>query len=140
MPKDSARSMSRGNYSFTRSASTATSFSSMSQDSVQTQSTGISSTGSYGPMSAPVEKMQYTPPPPSQHPFGLELAQVTEIAEEFGVSSKLEIIDEEEQELASRGLCKISADVYLNDIKNIASFFLHDRDATHARPAPAVWI
>lgn len=137
MSKDSGRSMSRGNYSFSRSASTATSFSGMSRDSVQTQSTGVSSTFSVGPMSPPAEKMHYAPP---QHPFGQELAQVTEIAEDFGVSRKLDVIDEEEQELVSRGLCKISADVYLNDIQNLASFFFQDRDATHARPAPVVWI
>ncbi|PKS10593.1 hypothetical protein jhhlp_002347 [Lomentospora prolificans] len=137
LSKDSGRSMSRGQYSFSRSASTATSFSGMSRDSVQTHSTGISSTMSISPMSPPAEKTQYANP---QHPFGLELAQVTEIAEEFGVGNRLDAIDEEEQELLSRGLCKVSADVYLNDIQNLASFFFHDRDVTHARPVPAVWI
>lgn len=138
LSKESGRSLSsRGNYSFSRSGSSVTSFSGISRDSVQTQSTGFSSTMSMGPASPPSDKTHHATP---QHPFGLELAQVTEIAEEFGVVNRLGVVDEEEQELLSRGLCKISADVYLNDIQNLASFFFHDRDATHARPAQTAWI
>jgi len=74
------------------------------------------------------------------HPFGQELAQVTEIAEEFG--QKLGPIDEEEQELMNRGFCKLSADVYLRDIEALLSSFFNDRDATPVRlpVAATAWI
>lgn len=48
------------------------------------------------------------------HPFGRELAQVTEMAEEFGASSVM--LDEEEQEMIAKGLCKFSASDYLFEI------------------------
>lgn len=47
------------------------------------------------------------------HPFGNELAQVNEVAEEFGgVSALLE----EEQEMKTKGLHKFGADDYVNEI------------------------
>jgi len=74
------------------------------------------------------------------HPFGQELAQVTEIAEEFG--RKLDAIDEEEQELMHRGFCKLAADVYLRDVEALLSSFFNDRDSTPVRVpvTTAVWI
>lgn len=53
------------------------------------------------------------------HPFGSELAQVTELAEEYGVREKMQVIDEEEQELLSRGLCKFSAQDYADEIRGL---------------------
>lgn len=53
----------------------------------------------------------------SHHPFGQELAQVTEIAEEYGVKEKLNEYAAEEQEMAGMGLCKFSADDYMKEIK-----------------------
>ena len=51
------------------------------------------------------------------HPFGKELAQVDEVAEEFGgVTSS---IDEEEEYLSSKGLYKFSAEDYMNDIEGL---------------------
>jgi hypothetical protein len=136
LSKETMRSVSTRNYAFTRSASTSTTMSSMSRDSIQTQSTGISSVAST-PISPITDKVNYSS---TQHPFGQELAQVTEIAEEFGVGGKLGVIDEEGQEMVARGLCKINVDVYLHDIQNLASVFFHDRDISHARPAPTAWI
>lgn len=75
------------------------------------------------------------------HPFGQELAQVTELAEELLSSSKanvraaLKVIEEEEQELLSRGLHKFSADDYLSEIKGLASAIFGD-----VRPMAAMWI
>lgn len=74
------------------------------------------------------------------HPFGPELAQVTEIAEEFG--QKLDAIDEEEQELLNRGFCKLAADVYLRDVEALLSSFFNDREPTPALVpvTTATWI
>jgi hypothetical protein len=57
---------------------------------------------------------------PEQHPFGNELAQVSELAEEYGISKeKLAVVDEEEQELASRGLFKFRAEDYMSEIQGL---------------------
>lgn len=48
------------------------------------------------------------------HPFGRELAKVKEVAEEFGATST--VVDEEEQELLSKGFFKFSVDDYINEI------------------------
>lgn len=50
----------------------------------------------------------------SEHPFGKELAKVNEVAEKFGAVSTL--IEEEEQEILSKGLHKFSVDDYINEI------------------------
>lgn len=52
----------------------------------------------------------------SDHPFGKELAQVNEVAEEFGAAAFLE---EEEQELRSQGLMKFSVNDYLDEISGL---------------------
>ena len=52
------------------------------------------------------------------HPFGAELAQVNELAEEIGAQEVL-ILDEEEQYLASHGLCKFGAQDYLDEINGL---------------------
>jgi hypothetical protein len=55
-----------------------------------------------------------------QHPFGNELAQVSELAEEFGISrEKLVVVDEEEQELVSKGLFKFRAEDYMSEIHGL---------------------
>jgi hypothetical protein len=48
------------------------------------------------------------------HPFGNELAQVNEVAEEFGGATAL--LDEEEQEMRMKGLMKFSAEDYVTEI------------------------
>jgi len=56
---------------------------------------------------------------PEPHPFGNELAQVTELAEEYGMQGHMQVIDEEEQELLSRGLLKFGAEDYMNEIEEL---------------------
>jgi hypothetical protein len=56
------------------------------------------------------------------HPFGNELAQVSELAEEYGLSKqqqKLTVFDEEEQELMAMGLYKFAADDYMNELQGL---------------------
>jgi hypothetical protein len=54
------------------------------------------------------------------HPFGKELAQVSEIAEEYGISEeRLSIVDEEERELRAMGLFKFCAEDYMNEIHGL---------------------
>jgi len=72
-----------------------------------------------------------------QHPFGNELAQVSELAEEYGISQEtLAVVDEEEQELVSRGLYKFRAEDYMSEIQGLFLSTFGD-----ARPAiSSIWI
>ena len=71
------------------------------------------------------------------HPFGHELAQVSELVEEYGISAqKLEIIDPEEQDLLSRGLYKFRAEDYVSEIHGL---FLNAFGEAKA-PMPPMWI
>lgn len=143
LQKRSARSASRTNIS---APSPASSISAPSVTHMSTQSD--SSFASPGPAPAPPVPAAHSlwPPPlpaagAAAHPFGAELAQVSEMAEEFGVCDrKMDHIDEEERELISRGLCKFSADVYLHDVEVLASMFFHEKDFRMSRQAPALWI
>ena len=56
-------------------------------------------------------------PADPNHPFGKELAQVNEVAEEFGATQML--IDEEEQELLNKGLKKFAVSDYLDEIADL---------------------
>jgi len=72
-----------------------------------------------------------------QHPFGNELAQVSELAEEYAVSTQmLSVVDEEEQELVSRGLFKFRAEDYMSELQSIFINAFGDSKP----PMPAVWI
>jgi len=93
-----------------------------------------------------------------QHPFGHELAQVSELAEEYGISKeKLAIVDEEEQDLISRGLFKFRAEDYMSEIhglfvhafgesrprpmaSNIHGLFAHAFGESRPPPMAAMWI
>jgi len=75
-----------------------------------------------------------TPETVDVHPFGPELAQVSELAEEYGVGDRMQVIDEEEQELVSRGLFKFCAEDYMHEISALFSDTFGDQ-----RPA-AMWI
>jgi hypothetical protein len=72
---------------------------------------------------------------PEPHPFGNELAQVTELAEEYGVQSKMQVIDEEEQELISRGLFKFDAEDYMSEIESYFTAAFYDLE-----PMRTMWI
>jgi hypothetical protein len=137
--RESLSSSQRYNSSVTRSPSTATAASARSQESAKTHITTPSITSVQGP-APPVSPPRKSQLGSNQHPFGSELAQVTEIAEEFGVREKLAAADEEELELTSRGLCKISADVYLRDIEDLWSLFFAEQKMMPMQPAPPTWI
>jgi len=57
-----------------------------------------------------------TPTDPN-HPFGKELAQVNEVAEEFGATQAL--IDDEERELLNKGFKKFGVNDYLDEIADL---------------------
>jgi len=48
------------------------------------------------------------------HPFTKELAKVNEVAEGFGSTGL--VLDEEEQEMLNKGLCKFSVTDYIQEI------------------------
>ncbi|KAG9248541.1 hypothetical protein BJ878DRAFT_17106 [Calycina marina] len=59
-------------------------------------------------------------PETTEYPFGSELAQVSELVEEYGASKgKLPVIDEEERELVSKGLFKFRAEDYMSDLQDL---------------------
>ncbi|EXJ78589.1 hypothetical protein A1O1_08990 [Capronia coronata CBS 617.96] len=66
------------------------------------------------------------------HPFGRELAQVNEIAEEFGATARL--LDEEEQEITSKGLCKFGVEDYLDEIAGLYGGIFEGQLGTLAKP------
>jgi hypothetical protein len=73
-------------------------------------------------------------------PFGSELAQVTELAEEIGGKGRLDVIYEDEQYLRARGLATMSADEYLDEIHSLmASFWPQPQPDFPAQSAP-LWI
>ena len=58
----------------------------------------------------------FSPNLEADHPFGAELAQVEELAEEI-VANEATMLDEEEQYLVDNGLRKFSANDYLDEIQ-----------------------
>jgi len=61
----------------------------------------------------------------ASHPFGKELEQVNELAEEFGVKDR--VLDEEEQYILSRGLRKFAAEDYAMEIGELYGGVFEDR-------------
>lgn len=72
--------------------------------------------------------------PEPDHPFGAELAQVNELAEEIGTHEAI-MLDEEEQYLFDNGLCKFSVDDYLTEIESYFGPF-----GSPYTPFNAAWI
>lgn len=74
-----------------------------------------------------------------QHPFGQELAQVSELAEEYAGASKRSrtTVDEDEQTLSSKGLLKFSADDYIGALSGLTASFFPER--SHVQKTP-MWI
>jgi hypothetical protein len=66
------------------------------------------------------------------HPFGNELAQVNEVAEEFGGAGAL--YDEEEQEMRMKGLMKFAAEDYVNEILGLCGGVYEGRLGGMASP------
>ncbi|CAK7214401.1 hypothetical protein SCUCBS95973_002134 [Sporothrix curviconia] len=159
------RSVSRMSEQSVRSLSTKASFSfsrSSSSSSTSTSVTSTSQTATVKPSHPVPPPVTHTPsisittaPPVAHkkdysetHPFGHELAKVSELVEEFGQETEQQqpstafssnpIYAEEERELARQGLKKYSAESYISDIQSLMSTFFAD-----ARPVAATataWI
>lgn len=132
-----------------RSVSAKSSFSLSRSSSTSTMATSVSS-GSFIQLKSPIPEVPSIPADPSYvrqmsyrrsettaaHPFGKELEQVSEIAEDYGVKDKLQVIDEEEQELVAKGLCLFRAEDYLAEVQGLISTFF----TPEPRQAHPVWI
>lgn len=147
------RSVSRLSEQSTRTVSTKASFTFSRSSSTSTSTTATSHVSSPAPyQQSKPSSVSFAAPPPTaalpappkvqyphkkeyseSHPFGQELAQVTELAEEFsGSREKLSTSDD----LSALGLFKFSAEEYLSEIQGLLSELLGD-----ARPtAAALWI
>ncbi|CAJ2501447.1 Uu.00g043000.m01.CDS01 [Anthostomella pinea] len=129
----------KASYSLSRSSSTSTTATSVSSGS-RSQKLSMASSPSGPSATSPLASRPSFRRPAEQlemqHPFGHELAQVSELAEELGVKDKFQAIDEEEQQLLAKGLYQFRAEDYLTEIKGLLSTFL--------TPEPvelqAVWI
>ena len=64
-------------------------------------------------------------PENEDHPFEAELAQVKEVAEEFGVTD-VRIWDEEEQWLVEHGYYKYGVEDYMNEIQPLFGKLIDD--------------
>lgn len=128
MSRESGRTLSsKPSLTFSRSSSTSTRASSAShassaQNGSKQMPPPVPSVAS--PSSSP-QLYQGTSPQaiPEEHPFGAELAKVTELAEEYSMRSSPHVLDEDELYLQSHGLVKLSADDYMNDVQEIFSAF-----------------
>ncbi|GAB1311243.1 hypothetical protein MFIFM68171_01453 [Madurella fahalii] len=149
MSEQSQRTVStKASFTFSRSSSTSTSTTATSHSSVPPPHHRAKPSGPTAPPapSFPAKSTPQSQQQPqqhrkdysqSQHPFGPELAQVSEIAEEYGVKEQVNVVDAEEQSMLNKGLLKFSAEEYLGEIRGMfANFFL-------AQPGPnpnAGWI
>jgi hypothetical protein len=140
MSRDSDNSFStRGGQPFSRPPSTSTRASSVSQSSSPLSQKQVTISTPPPPPPAPSTAFsQLQTKEPHSHPFGQELAQVTELAEEYSTGTRLDTIDEEQQYLNTRGLKKISPDDYLSAIQGLSAMFFPERNHA-AAPAP-LWI
>lgn len=145
------RSLSRMSGQSARTVSTKASMSLSRSSSLSVSTTATSHASSPAPyQQLKPSGVSYTVPPPTtplpsppkvqyhhrkdyseSHPFGQELAQVTELAEEFSGREKLSTVDE----LSGTGLFQFSAEEYISEIQGLISDFLGD-----ARPTAALWI
>ncbi|KAI1435279.1 hypothetical protein GGR50DRAFT_694295 [Xylaria sp. CBS 124048] len=90
---------------------------------------------SVSPQPAPLSRRHNGSTEP--HPFGQELAKVSELAEELGVKEKLQDTSDEAQQLIAKGLKLYTADDYLNEIQDLLSYYMTPEPA----PLPhTVWI
>lgn len=156
MSRDSDRTVStKHSLTFSRSSSTSTRASSASHSSAQQAAIKTAPPPPMpvvSPLASPQLLQTKNPPPPPRsvpepHPFGAELAQVTELAEEFSASSKggPYIMDEDDQYLHSHGLMKLNFDDYMNDVQELFDVFYQQPPKRAPRvhvpiPAGPAWI
>lgn len=111
----------------------------------RSRSSSISTRNFSNPNSISSRSLKYSgPQPPSPattvsdvelpvkepHPFGLELAQVTELAEEYGNGDLSEILAEDADYILSHGLSKLSADDYISVIDDLSTSFFTEPVST----------
>ncbi|KAJ3577517.1 hypothetical protein NPX13_g3053 [Xylaria arbuscula] len=130
----------KASFSMSRSSSTSTAMTSVSTSS-HTQKPSVhtpimSPTSAIPPSPSPRFRRSNDGPEP-QHPFGQELAKVSELAEELGVKEKLQGVDDEEEQLLAKGLRKFKAEDYLAEIHDLLSTFIISE---HVQPQQPVWI
>ncbi|KAJ4421411.1 hypothetical protein N0V82_003792 [Gnomoniopsis sp. IMI 355080] len=133
----SVSTKSSGQFSRASSASTSTTASSHSIGAHMAKS----SSEAPPPVPALLSLPQHKESLEIKEPFGQELAQVTELAEEYANSAavKTRRIDiQEERELSDRGLQKFSPEEYIADISSLLSSFFGE--AGHAKSAAPQWI
>ncbi|KAI3343020.1 hypothetical protein F4824DRAFT_127360 [Ustulina deusta] len=127
-------------FTMSRSSSTSTSITSVSS-AAHVQKSSV-----HMPTISPTSAVPPSPTPrfrrpndaiESHHPFGQELAKVSELAEELGVKDKLTDIDDEEQQLIAKGLRKFKAEDYLAEIHELLSSFIISEPPPSQQP---VWI
>ncbi|KXJ95940.1 hypothetical protein Micbo1qcDRAFT_29982 [Microdochium bolleyi] len=136
----------------TRLSNQSSNSASTKSSSVVSRSASISTTSTSASALSPALKSPApsAPPTPSHsvrrrtaerpeltHPFGQELAQVSEIAEEFGIREKIQITDEEEKELSAKGLFKFQAEDYINEVQSIFTNFFDPEPKSASGP---IWI
>ncbi|KAK8089672.1 hypothetical protein PG997_004633 [Apiospora hydei] len=121
---------SKASFSLSRSSSTSTTATSVSSHSYSRSKPIVpvmpaSPTAPAKTISSPVRQrsMRRHDIAPANHPFGQELAQVSEIAEDYGVSDKLDLVREEQKELASKGLCSFKAEEYAAEVQSLFTTF-----------------
>jgi hypothetical protein len=158
MSQQSHRTVStKASFSFSRSSSSSTSTSVSSAPTYHKSKLSGAASASASPVAAPFppsspprpqRQPQHRPPHQQQHrkeysethhPFGPELAQVSELAEEYGVKEQVvttnAVVDTEEQEMLAKGLLKFGADEYLSEVRGLFASFMGP-----PRPVAAAWI
>lgn len=141
--KDSDHSVStKASFAFSRSSSTSTRASSSSSNSpVYTQKTlpPPLPVSAPPPAAAPANQASFQHRSRKEaHPFGNELAQVTELAEEYGTRVVSTEEREDNQYIKAHGLVKFTANDYLDDVTSLISSFFPE--VNHARTATPLWI
>ncbi|KAL7936046.1 hypothetical protein V8C35DRAFT_247702 [Trichoderma chlorosporum] len=74
------------------------------------------------------------------NPFGPELGQLTELAEEYSSASQFEVADEDLDYIRSKGLVRLRPDDYLSMVQSLSSIFFSE--PSHPAPAASapLWI
>ncbi|KAH6646403.1 hypothetical protein BKA67DRAFT_541370 [Truncatella angustata] len=136
---------SKASFSLSRSSSTSTAATSVSSMSFGRSKATIPEVPELpvipaeSTVTAPLPSRQLSqrkPEPAFTHPFGQELAQVSEIAEEFGVKDKMHAANQEEQDLLRKGLCIFQAEDYLNEVSSVFTKFF----APEPAESQPIWI
>lgn len=128
MSRESDRTVSsKASFNFSRTSSTSTAASSTSHSS-------LAASPKAPPVpSVPAIAFQSPRHTEDHHPFGRELAQVSEMAEEFSI--KRSAMEEEEFAIKQMGLHKHSADDYLNEVQGLfVSFFGNNSRTAYPQP------